>query len=96
MLMKDLNTEEVESQQDNYRTPFFGSPPSLYSISSSKIDAGLIRYFFVSHVSRLLKNASKPTFRDNPSSADAISKIYVCATMWHESGIEQFNLVGYI
>ncbi|WKX94586.1 hypothetical protein Q1695_011678 [Nippostrongylus brasiliensis] len=40
-------------------------PPSVCSMSSSKLENGLIR--------------------DSASSADAITKIYACATMWHET-----------
>uniref|UniRef100_A0A914D222 Calponin-homology (CH) domain-containing protein n=1 Tax=Acrobeloides nanus TaxID=290746 RepID=A0A914D222_9BILA len=65
---QDLELENEESSQ-TYETIGPGQipkpPPSVCSVSSSKIESGLIR--------------------DVASSADAITKIYACATMWHET-----------
>ncbi|KAI1727540.1 chitin synthase domain-containing protein [Ditylenchus destructor] len=67
---ENLELDSEDPSQTYETVNAFGrlAPPSLCSVSSSKLDGGLIR--------------------DSASSADAISKIYVCATMWHETAFE--------
>jgi hypothetical protein len=88
----DMDAENVDNESNREYQQQARGPPSLCSVSSSKIDSGLIR--FVCDGEWQVNNPRIFfILRDTPSSTDTISKIYVCATMWHESAIEQFNLV---
>ncbi|KIH51059.1 hypothetical protein ANCDUO_18858, partial [Ancylostoma duodenale] len=66
---EDLEFEQEENSLTYETIPGMGPgnkpPPSVCSLTSSKMENGLIR--------------------DSASSADAITKIYACATMWHET-----------
>ncbi|VDN19299.1 unnamed protein product [Cylicostephanus goldi] len=99
-----IRPEDLEfDQEDNsltYETipgmgPGAKPPPSVCSLTSSKLENGLIshqyyrggdNYSFVARVTYCRDTvAVRYQFRDSASSADAITKIYACATMWHET-----------
>ncbi|KAK6046965.1 hypothetical protein COOONC_15531, partial [Cooperia oncophora] len=80
-----IRPEDLEfDQEDNsltYETipgvgPVSKPPPSVCSLSSSKLENGLIR----GNTAR-----NRELVQRCASSADAITKIYACATMWHET-----------
>nr|CAD2147597.1 unnamed protein product [Meloidogyne enterolobii] len=84
-----IRSDEIETEDEDDGNGSTHTCESAASGNSPRPTAGLINATSVSSsISNTSQRSDGGLIRELPSSADTICKIYVCATMWHESALE--------